>query len=539
MKDNTSLKVTLKMYLVGLICALIPVAVCILRLAFEGKTLWDVYLPNSNWNDELLYYKLTEACVHYTIPQGFFGFNESHAIVGSFAAWSPALLAFWDFWGIVFGWSILSPILCNLFMIAMGMYFLGKFLRPNRWQILSLVVLFATFKPVTRFTLSGMPEAQIYAMLLFIIALAWDTDQRIERSTKAYTLRVIVIGLATTLLMLMRPYYILLFGLLVYLVRKKWSKKATWITSISVIGVATTVYFVISHFFSAPYLTDLFYTDWLTAYKEGLLHGLKYDVWKLTESVKSIFTMMLHQTSEGKLLAGSLYFLFLMCLVFWVIMVIQKDKWKIPFIIRVQMLVLMVGFFGADLMMYRLQEGGRHTVPFIFVTLMMLPFLVEGYHVPEQLISGAKDKPWGIIVPSIIASAVTVVVFLLLGKLPYEFDIPYATQERVKEVNSLQQQLEENIDVNMGTPSYENTIIWPIWDKVDGETVVFDWGMLYAIPAGMGINACDGGYVEAQMENLQCGYIATMKGSDVETCFDKTEKDVIGENQTLIVYKCN
>lgn len=549
---ETTLKKKAKIWLLGLGTACIPVLVATVRLALDGKAIWDVYLPNSTWNDELLYYKLTEACVNYTIPQGFFGFNESHALVGSFAAWSPILLIFWVMWGVVLGWHLLSPIICNLFLMAAGMYFFGRFMYIKKWHFLQVAVLYTAFIPVTRFTLSGMPEAQIYALLLFVLALVWDTDKHFSVKHSDYKLRVGMLGAAIVLLTWMRPYYILLFGLFIYMVHKKWGKKLTAILSTIVIGLTLVVYFLINHFLSAPYLTDLFYTDWLTAYKDGLGAGLKYDIWKFTQSVKSVGMMMLQKAPEGKILAGSLYFLFILCIIFWLVIVLQKKKWEIPYVIRVQMLVLTVGFFGADLMMYRLQEGGRHTIPFIFATIMFLPFMRRDTEAPDIIIQKQKEADetyqpcnqkenvsvWKTVLPCMIGTVVLVVTFLILGKLPYEFDIPYATAERVEEIEALRAELDANIEVTLGPPSYENTIIWPIWDQVDGETVVFDWGMLYALPAGFGINACDGGYVEAQMENLKCGYIATMKGSDVEKWGDKNAACVSDEDADVIVYRC-
>ena len=77
----------------ALILALVPLLCVALRCAIDGKTLFDVYLPASPWNDELFYYKLTEGVLEYGVPQGYFGFNESHGRYLSFAAWSPVLLA--------------------------------------------------------------------------------------------------------------------------------------------------------------------------------------------------------------------------------------------------------------------------------------------------------------------------------------------------------------------------------------------------------------------------------------------------------------
>lgn len=39
----------------------------------------DIYLPASSWSDEVVYSKQLSAVVQYGAPQGYFGFNESHA----------------------------------------------------------------------------------------------------------------------------------------------------------------------------------------------------------------------------------------------------------------------------------------------------------------------------------------------------------------------------------------------------------------------------------------------------------------------------
>ena len=480
-----------KQILLSLVCGIIPFVMCIIRTAIDGKSILDVYLPNSMWNDELLYYKLTEACVHYGHPQGYFGFNESHALVGGFAAWSPVLLIPWVLWGLLFGWNLLSPILCNIVIMMIAMFVFGMLMKPNWKQVICIGLLYAAFSVMTRFTLSGMPEVNMYALLLVIVALMWDMARELA---EVKYLRLVILYALIALLTLMRPYYILLFVGFIYFANKVMSRRKAVICSACLVAPVVAGYGLISHYFSAPYLTDLFYTDWLTAYKDGVLAGLKYDVWKLLSSIKSVTMMMLQKAPEGKLLAGGLYFLFLLCIVTWLVLVIDHKRVSAPFIISLQMLILTICFLGADLMMYRLQEGGRHTIAFIFVTIMPLPFIARDAKVPV----------WKPVLPSAIGTVVLVVTFLLLGKLPYEFDIPYATADRVEKIGTLRAELDANIEVTLGPPSYENTIIWPIWDQVDGETVVFDWGMLYAVPAGMGINACDGGYVAAQMENMKC-----------------------------------
>lgn len=514
-----------KQILLSLVCGIIPFVMCIIRTAIDEKTILDVYLPNSTWNDELLYYKLTEACVHYGHPQGYFGFNESHALMGGFAAWSPVLLFPWILWGLLFGWNLLSPILCNVVIMMIAMFVFGMIMKPNWKQVICIGLLYAAFPVMTRFTLSGMPEVNMYALLLVIVALMWDLTRRV---TGMIYLRLAILYALIALLTLMRPYYILLFVGFIYFANKVMSRRKAVICSACLVAPVVAGYGLISHYFSAPYLTDLFYTDWLTAYKDGVLAGLKYDVWKLLSSIKSVTTMMLQKAPEGKLLAGSLYFLFLLCIVIWLVLVIDHKRVSTPFIISLQMLILTVCFLGADLMMYRLQEGGRHTIAFIFVTAMLIPFAL----------TKQKDtvlEPF--IVPTVALVALSIIVFIALGKLPYEFAISYQTDARATEIEALKADLDAAITFEPNGPNYANTIIWPIWDTVDGETVVFDWGMLYAVPAGLGINACDGGYVEAQLGNLKCGYIATTPGSDVAKWCAENEKTLVANSNSITIYQ--
>ena len=47
--------------------------------AVYGVPLGRIYLPASAWSDEVYYAKQLSAVVTHGVPQGYFGFNESHA----------------------------------------------------------------------------------------------------------------------------------------------------------------------------------------------------------------------------------------------------------------------------------------------------------------------------------------------------------------------------------------------------------------------------------------------------------------------------
>ena len=156
----------------ALFLALVPGICAFLYCFLRGQSFSQIYLPASPWNDELFYYKLTENVLACGYPQGYFGFNESHGLYLSFAAWSPVLLLFWVIWGFFFGWNLLSPMVCNLVLLSIAMLFFGILVKPDKRQSVLIGVLYGTFLPVTRFALSCIPEAELFALFILFLGLA-------------------------------------------------------------------------------------------------------------------------------------------------------------------------------------------------------------------------------------------------------------------------------------------------------------------------------------------------------------------------------
>ena len=44
----------------AVLMAMLPVVCCLVRTAAEGRSIGQVYLPSSEWNDELFYFKQVE-----------------------------------------------------------------------------------------------------------------------------------------------------------------------------------------------------------------------------------------------------------------------------------------------------------------------------------------------------------------------------------------------------------------------------------------------------------------------------------------------
>ena len=154
----------------SVLLGLLPVVCCLVYCAMQGRSIGEVYLPGSEWNDELFYYKQVESIVQFGYPQGYYGFNESHALKLSFAAWSPVLVFPWIIWGLLFGWNLMSPVICNILLMTLACVLFVWLVRPSWKQQGILTLLFCLYTPFVRYMLSVMPEVICFSILIIFIA---------------------------------------------------------------------------------------------------------------------------------------------------------------------------------------------------------------------------------------------------------------------------------------------------------------------------------------------------------------------------------
>ncbi len=540
-----------RLLLRALVLAATPWLWGILRCATDGKTLTDIYLPTSPWNDELFYYKLTECVSKYGFPHGYFGFNEKHGQLLSFAAWSPVLLLFFVLYALLFGWNLLSPIFCNLLIMSLAMFGFGLITKVGRAQTAAAIIAYGLFMPVTRFTLSVMPEATFYGLLLIYAALVFRgtmTKVSLGGVQKIAAGRSVIIALfvITALLTLMRPYFLLLFWAPVSFLKKRsgWGKAL----GIGIIPVALTMiaYYLINHFFSAPYLVDLFYTDGIEALKtQGLLGGIAYNLHKFKASSYTIL-LWCREALIGKNghMEGAHYLTYLVCCVIWVLvfavsavrMIAERKSYKTSengrrdLLPGFQMSLVMGGFFAADMLMYRLAEGSRHTLPFIFVSVLFF-----GYMAFREVRLQGRMLPY---VGLSLLAVLLVFEFWLRADFPYEYGMHYGEEARVLEVETFGKQCRQNmkLEEDKPVPNYENTVIWTFRDTVNGEKTLVDYGPLYELPAGFGINLCDEAYLSEHFGNLQSRYIAVAADGELSGKCEEKGYRLVAECSTVKLY---
>lgn len=526
-------------FIKAVLLALLPVLCCLVYCAAQGQSIGRVYLPSSEWNDELFYFKQVEGIVNYGYPQGYFGFNESHALKLSFAAWSPVLVFPWVIWGFLFGWNLMSPIICNIVLMTVCCFLFVWLVRPTWKQLGIMALLFCLYTPFVRYMLSGMPEVICFSILILFYGLAVNYLDR-ERHWKLALLFAMA-GVMT----LMRPYLLLFLLLPIYF----WVRKRGWKGAVGsglVLLAVLGLYAAIKHYLGAEYFTPLFFTDWAEAFVEqGFSGGLRFTFGKLYYMGSDFLGHTIQGFRTG--LASGAYFggylVMLGILLFQSVRdfaVLQRsrrgrDADGKPFvagrpedretgrrlIIEDHLAFSFVAMLFALLLMYKLTEGSKH----------LLTFMAAGLFVVALMRTRFYKK-------AVLLGVTFVYLYTYMAVDPYDYQVPFVTQERRMQMEEWSGIFGEKLELTgKTTPNFDNVVIWVFNDTVSGETENTFWQMLYGLPEGFGISCCMPDYVLENMESLQSKYLCVMPGGPVEAACVGAGYEKIAESKDMVLFQ--
>lgn len=510
----------------AVLMAFLPLLCCLVYCAMQGESIGRVYLPASEWNDELFYYKQVEGIVKYGYPIGYFGFNESHALKLSFAAWSPVLVFPWIIWGIVFGWNLLSPVICNIFMLTLAVFLFMCLAKPTWKQTGVLALLFCLYTLFVRYMLSGMPEVICFSLLIIFYGLAVNYLDR-ERVYKLALLFVI-----SGLLTLMRPYMLLFMLLPVYISIKKYRIKGV-VCSVFTVGAVLVCYGLIKHYLGAEYFAPLFFTDWITTFfDQGIGAGIHNFFGTLYWMGKGFVADMVQGFRTG--LAAGAFFCGYTVMMLVLIGQSVADGFKQrktgisagmqiknQFIIEAHLAVCFVGMLFALLLMYKLTEGSKH----------LLTFMAVGIFVVALMETRAYKK-------AVLMGAIFAYLFSYKAVEPYDYQVPFAEEALKEQVEDWRDVFDENILMTQeNVPNFDNVIIWTFNDNVDGKVINTKWQLLYALPEGMGISCCTREYLVENFDRLNSRYIALPGGGEIDAMCQNAGYTEINRDNDMVVYQ--
>lgn len=508
--------------------ALLPLLCCMVYCGAQGQSIGRVYLPASEWNDELFYFKQVEGIVHFGYPRGYFGFNESHALRLSFAAWSPVLVSPWILWGLLFGWNLMSPVICNILLLTLAVFLFVWLVKPTWKQLGILTLLFCLYTPFVRYMLSGMPEIICFSMLIIFYALAVNYLQ------KEKTYKLVLLFVISGLLTLMRPYMILFLLLPVYLAVRKHRRRGLAVSA-AVLGLVAVSYGLIKHYLGAEYFAPLFFTDWLTTFfTEGIGAGIRNFFGTLYYMGRSFAGHTVEGFRNG-LASGAFFggYLVMMAVLIWQSVSdlgkFHKEKKQKQNAEKTNSLLLLeshlalcfVGMLFALLLMYKLTEGSKHLLTFMAVGIFIVSLMKTRYFKKAVLLG-----------------AVFAYLYSYKAVEPYDYQVPFAGQEQIAQVNSWAEKFDANLELSgEKAPNYDNVVIWVLYDTVGNSSVNMKWQTLYSLPEGFGISCCLPEYVTEHLETLQSRYIATVSQGTIDgMCRDLGYRE-IARDADVVLYE--
>nr|WP_304974638.1 hypothetical protein [uncultured Acetatifactor sp.] len=543
------------------VLACLPVIACLVCCAARGQGIGQVYLPSSERNDELIYYKQVEAILEYGYPRGYFGFNESHALKLSFAAWSPALMLPWVLWGLLFGWNLLSPVLCNLFLLAGAMLLYGMLAKPDWKQTGIISLLFFLYMPFSWYMLCGMPEigCMSLAIVFYGAAAGWLRRRR-------GGLLAVMFALAG-LLTLMRPYFLLFLLLPAYfwIFRdaaggsrgmadsggtgekgrasgrggKPGAGRIRWgavLGTAAVFAAVLGAYAWIGHFLAAAYFRPLYRMDWLTAFfQKGLGGGLKNLFGSLYYSGREFVSYMKQGMVSG-LPAGGIFccYVVMLLILFWqsVKDVVALRRLEAGGERRRELggqlaleghlaFSFLAMLFATLLLMSNFHDGCKH----------LLTFLAAGIFPIARMRTVYWKK-------AILTGVAFAFVFSYHGAA-FEAYQPTFYQEAVAlGLEGFGADVERELALaGDAGPSYDNTVIWVLSDELPEGPRYTGWQYLYALPPGFGINCCTAEYVTENFRSLRSRYLCVVPGGPVEEACRLMEYEEIAGNEHAVLYR--
>ncbi|MBP3204448.1 MAG: hypothetical protein J6M66_03385 [Lachnospiraceae bacterium] len=527
----------------ALLLALLPFLCCAVTTAAQGKGIGEVYLPASEWNDELFYYKQVENIVNFGFPQGYFGFNESHGLVLSFAAWSPVLVLPWILWGLVFGWNFMAPVVCNILLMTAAVFLFMLLVRPTWKQMGIFTILFCLYTPFVRYMLSGMPEIICISHLIVFYGLVYSYGRE-EKRWKLAGMFVL-----SGLLTLMRPYMLLFLLLpdffLLRGMRKKGKLLAGLFGAAGVTGAVLLGYALIKHYLGAEYFHPLFFTDWITVFfTDGFgagvhnFFGTLY--WKGKDFGAHMTQGLRTGLASGAFFAGYLVTLAVLC---WQ-SAADYRKWRrisrgtddakedgakkavqvgtqvgtqfrtqvgtqagtqvgtqvgTQLVAEAHLAFSFVGMLFALLLMYKLTEGSKHLLTFMAVAVFVISLMDTRFFKKAVLVG-----------------ACFAYLYTYKAVDPYDYQVPYVTTERQMQVEDWKRRFADALALTgENVPNYDNSVIW-VFNEQSKAGATMKWQLLYALPEGFGISCCQSDHVLEHIDELQSRYLAAQNGAAVD-----------------------
>lgn len=464
-----------------------------------------IFAPNTTWDDDVIYYKQLSAVITHGYPKGFFGYNESHAYIGSFGAWGPVLFYIYALPALIIGTCPNMMLFCNVFFVLIGWSILVNCTKMSWKQQILIAFMICFLQLPVRYILSGMSEALWYAFIMAAIGLSYAEIHE-HRPYK-----LVCLLLLSAIYTLIRPYGIV-FGILpvmLLIIRKNYKAAAASC-------FAGTGIFILSVFFmqklSAPYLYSSISNEGLQMIASGeIIKGCVSCFYLFVHSMQETISYIVNDWKQGEGLAGIIYADVLLLIIILSACLIRDRR-------RKQNIYLKTGILSATLLIfliisffYAIYQGSRHML-----------ILCIGIAIVLAL---ENQKA------CIFAAAGMFLVFMGIKWEEPEYPLRYeeAMARSLEEYSVL---FAEHLSLqnDTGTESFH-----PSWDHTIAFDMDLDFRWIYCITDGMGIQYDEASYLENPNNEIKSKYIMTYPKGNVYNRLISDHYDEIIKTDDFVV----
>ncbi len=483
--------------------ALVPVILCFVGPLLSGKSFFDVWIPYSGRFDEAFLHKQVEAAARFLSPQGYFGLNESSALLRGFGPRGPLPVIPFAPAARIFGWRPLAPCIFNMVILSIAFLAFQAAYRPDMSKTLLFSALVLLFTPVYGSMLSGTGEILFLALTVMLFALVVGENN--EHGVHKQLFMMLILAF----LVAVRPFYAVLFPL-PWLAGRDERARTRFLSVIAVIA-GFVGHFLTGRYLTAPdpaakvlYLGPVGNSQGLTDRLMTL--GPKAVASELTERLAAapgILQKTVINAFKGSDPAGAYWTAFLVMTVLILVNCIicalgaSRDYYDGFNAFLSGWLFLGQTVIAAVLLVfYDPGENYRHLFVFLVIDMLTLVFFTRSRYVNTFIL------------------AAVCIFFFCIGKP--EKPVAFADRQVRERFAYDSVTLEETLTLEEGI-SWDNTVIVVEEDlaasvKENGDGLE----VIYALPAGFGISCCTQEYVLNNMESLRSRYLITREGSDCD-----------------------
>lgn len=314
----------------------------VLCILFCNGYKFDLSILVPVWDDEVGWHNQVSAVIEYGHPLGYYGYNGTHAQVGTWGPWGVAPLLPYAAFGKLFGWGFSSMALANIFFLCLALLLLVIMTKPSVGQTLWLILLYSGSFITIGYSMTSMSEGLRYSLAIVLTGgLIWL--ERHTRTTEKLSKKEIgsCVVLGVFLLYAIQVYLVFVLALPVYCwyilrrihLREKQSRRkrgflyaVKFLAIIFITGVVTVVSNKMVTAVCAPYVDSTITTIFKTISERGLYQGACFFLDNFFQNLRTVDLFSIFSMASDTYGILSWFFVNYLVLLFALLLHILKHR---------------------------------------------------------------------------------------------------------------------------------------------------------------------------------------------------------------------